>query len=152
MHLQPPLTLLINVQASQACPRPSDQFYLWNRTLRLYHRTAWVEKDLKDHLVSTPLLCAGSPTTRPGCPEPHPALQPSEKPEGSHRHLPYKFRKRVCCAKDISSHWLCLRAPACPPRGRSLPWSLPHLASPAGSWDSAACLSWRQIPMFRQIH
>ena len=22
---------------------------------------AWVEKDLKEHLVSTPLLCAGSP-------------------------------------------------------------------------------------------
>jgi len=30
---------------------------------------AWVEKDLKDHLVSTPPLCAGSPTTRPGWPE-----------------------------------------------------------------------------------
>ena len=29
------------------------------------HRMAWVEKDLKDHLVSTPLLCAGSPTSRP---------------------------------------------------------------------------------------
>ena len=29
---------------------------------------AWVEKDLKDYLVSTPLSCAGSPTTRPGCP------------------------------------------------------------------------------------
>jgi len=34
---------------------------------------AWVEKDHKDHRVSTPLNCAGSPTTRPGCPEPHPA-------------------------------------------------------------------------------
>jgi len=33
---------------------------------------AWVEKDLKDHLISTPLLCAGSPPIRPGCPEPHP--------------------------------------------------------------------------------
>jgi len=30
----------------------------------------WVEKDHNDHQVSTPLLCAGSPTTRPGCPEP----------------------------------------------------------------------------------
>ena len=30
---------------------------------------AWVEKDHNDR-VSTPLLCAGSPTTRPGCPEP----------------------------------------------------------------------------------
>jgi len=26
---------------------------------------AWVEKDHNDHQVSTPLLCAGSPTTRP---------------------------------------------------------------------------------------
>jgi len=34
---------------------------------------AWVEKDLKDHLVSTPLPCAGLSTTRPSCPEPHPA-------------------------------------------------------------------------------
>ena len=38
-----------------------------------YHRMAWVEKDSNDHQFSTPLLCAGSPTTRPGCPEPHPA-------------------------------------------------------------------------------
>jgi len=39
-----------------------------------YHRRmAWVEKDHNDHLVSTSLLYAGSPTTRPGCPEPHPA-------------------------------------------------------------------------------
>jgi len=33
------------------------------------HRMAWVEKDIKDHLVSTPLTWEGSPTTRPGCPE-----------------------------------------------------------------------------------
>ena len=26
---------------------------------------AWVEKDHNDHRVSTPLLCAGSPTIRP---------------------------------------------------------------------------------------
>jgi len=42
----------------------------------LYHKVIegpGFEKDHKDHLVSTPLLCAGSPTTRPGCPEPHPA-------------------------------------------------------------------------------
>jgi len=37
------------------------------------HRMAWVEKDHNDHLVSIPPLCAGSPTSRPGCPEPHPA-------------------------------------------------------------------------------
>jgi len=36
------------------------------------HRMAWVEKDHNDQ-VSTTLLCAGSPNTRPGCPEPHPA-------------------------------------------------------------------------------
>ena len=34
---------------------------------------AWAEKDLKDHLASTPLQWAGLPTTRSGCPEPHPA-------------------------------------------------------------------------------
>jgi len=37
------------------------------------HRMAWVEKDHNGHLVSTALLCAGSPTTRPGYREPHPA-------------------------------------------------------------------------------
>jgi len=37
------------------------------------HRLAWVEKDHNDPLVSTPLICAGSPSTRPGCPAPHPA-------------------------------------------------------------------------------
>ena len=37
------------------------------------HRMAWVEKDHNDCLISTPLLCVGSPTTRLGCPEPHPA-------------------------------------------------------------------------------
>jgi len=41
--------------------------------LFLIHRMARVEKDHNDHLVSTPQLCVGSPTTRPGCPEPHPA-------------------------------------------------------------------------------
>ena len=35
----------------------------------------WVEKDHSNHPVSTPLLCAGLPNTRPGCPEPHPAWQ-----------------------------------------------------------------------------
>ena len=40
------------------------------------HRMAWVEKDLHYHLVSTPLLYAGSQTTRPGFPELHPAWIP----------------------------------------------------------------------------
>jgi len=31
---------------------------------------AWVEKGVQDHLVSIPLLWAGLPTTKPGCPEP----------------------------------------------------------------------------------
>jgi len=38
------------------------------------HRMAWVEKVLKDHLVSTPLLCAGSPTTRSRAAQSH--IQP----------------------------------------------------------------------------
>ena len=37
------------------------------------HRMVWIEKDPKDHLVSTHLTRAGSSTSRPGCPEPHPA-------------------------------------------------------------------------------
>ena len=37
------------------------------------HRMAWVEKDHNDHLDPTPLPQAGLPTTKPGCPQPHPA-------------------------------------------------------------------------------
>jgi len=32
----------------------------------------WVGRDLIDHLVPTPLLWAGTPSTRPDCSEPHP--------------------------------------------------------------------------------
>ena len=45
---------------------------IWDKTFSQYHRMAWVEKHHNDHRVSTPLLCAGSPVTRPGCPEPYP--------------------------------------------------------------------------------
>ena len=50
--------------------------------IQSYHIMAWVEKDHSDHPVSTLLLCAGSPTTGPGCPEPHPAC-------------PHKKEKRI---------------------------------------------------------
>ena len=35
-------------------------------------RMVWVGRDLKDHLVPTPLPWTGTPSTRPGCPKPHP--------------------------------------------------------------------------------
>ena len=38
---------------------------------------ACVGKDHNDHLVSIPLLCAGLPTTRPGCPEAQMSIFPS---------------------------------------------------------------------------
>jgi len=47
---------------------------------------ARVEKDHNDHLISTPLLCAGSPTSRSGCSEPHPAW-PCLHPEMGHPDL-----------------------------------------------------------------
>ena len=59
---------------------------------------AWVEKDLKDHLVSTPLPRARSPTTRLSCPELHPAL-PCFHGWGIHNlfrnfsYFPIKLRK-----------------------------------------------------------
>ena len=37
------------------------------------HRRGWVGKALKDHQIPAPLPWAGTPSTRPGCPEPHPA-------------------------------------------------------------------------------
>ena len=36
------------------------------------HRTVWVGRDLKDHIVPTPLPRAGTPSTRPGCSNTHP--------------------------------------------------------------------------------
>jgi len=36
---------------------------------------AWVGKGPQCSSSSNPLLCAGSPTSSPGCPEPHPAWQ-----------------------------------------------------------------------------
>jgi len=39
-------------------------------------------------ISSTPLLCAGSPTTRPGCPEPHPAW-PQMPPGMGHPQPPW---------------------------------------------------------------
>ena len=62
---------------------------------------AWVEKNHSDHLVSTPLLCAGSPTTRPGCPEPHPTW-PWIPPEMSiHNFLgqPVQVQHHPLCEK-----------------------------------------------------
>jgi len=51
--------------------------------------THQVEKDHNDHRVSIPLLCAGSPTTRPGCPEPHPAW-PWMPPGMGHPQPPWR--------------------------------------------------------------
>ena len=60
----------VRVQAWDALSSfPAKEDESWN------HRMAWDEKDHKDNLVSTSLLCAESPTTRPGCPEPHPAWE-----------------------------------------------------------------------------
>ena len=47
---------------------------------------AWVEKGRNDHRVSTPLLRAALPTTRPGCPEPHPVWIDVSS-QGDHWHL-----------------------------------------------------------------
>jgi len=54
---------------------PSWRKESWNHRITgsQNHRMAWVEKDHNDHLVSTPMPWAGSPTTRPGCQESHPA-------------------------------------------------------------------------------
>ena len=64
------------------------------------HRMAWVEKDHNDHLVSTPLQCAGSPTTRPGCPGPHPAW-PWMPPEMGHPQPPWA----TCSSTSPPSVW-----------------------------------------------
>jgi len=83
------------------------------------HRMAWVEKDHNDHRVSIPLLCAGSPTITPGCPEPHPAWP--WVPSGTSKHLvlPLWFSPKLnpCCRcewvfpesdqQSVHRHWRC---------------------------------------------
>ena len=61
---------------------------------------AWVEKNYNDHLVSTPLLSAGSPTTRPGCPEPH-AAWPWMPPGMRHPQPPWA----ACSSVSPPSGW-----------------------------------------------
>ena len=56
---------------------------------------AWVEKDHNDHLVSTPLLCAGLPTNRPGCTEPHPAWICCDVIESRLAELEYAENKQI---------------------------------------------------------
>ena len=46
----------------------------WNKIMRNHRLTAWPGLKRTTMLISSnPLLCAGSPTSSPGCPEPHPA-------------------------------------------------------------------------------
>ena len=83
--------------ASVLCPTDGK---IENHIIESYHRMAWVEKDHSDHVVSTPLLCAGSPTTRPGCPEPHPAW-PWMPPGMGHPHPPWA----TCSSASPPSVW-----------------------------------------------
>jgi len=46
----------------------------------------WVERDLKDQHVPTPLPWAGTPSTRPGCSKPHPTW-PGTLPGRRHPQL-----------------------------------------------------------------
>jgi len=49
-------------------------FSLQNRRIKesQNHRMVWVGRDLKDHLVPTPLPWAETPSTKPRCSKPHP--------------------------------------------------------------------------------
>ena len=64
----PPQTEKENTLVILLC-HPFLSFPLQTKNYSQDHRMAWVEKDHNDHRVSTPLICAGSPNTRPGCPE-----------------------------------------------------------------------------------
>jgi len=66
-------------------------------------RMDWVEKDHNDHLISTPLLCPGSPATRPGCSEPHPAW--SWMPSGM-GHPQLNFPRTSWLLEGIWPHFL----------------------------------------------
>jgi len=71
-----------------------------HRIIPQNHRMSWVEKDHNDQRVPTPLLCAESPTTRPGCSEPHPAW-PWMPPGMGHPQPPW-----ATCSSASRSCWL----------------------------------------------
>jgi len=76
---------------------------------------AWVEKDHNDHLVSTPLLCAGSPTISPawpwmppgmGHPQPPWATCSSASPPSEMLHfLEYFLQNNFTDHKDRKKPW-----------------------------------------------
>ena len=76
LHICPSHQVILSMKKTLTfSPLERYRFGSWNNHIveSWNHRMACVEKEHNDHPVPTPLLCAGSPTTRPGCPEPHPA-------------------------------------------------------------------------------
>jgi len=101
-----------------------------------YHRMAWVEKDHNDHRVSTPLLWAGSLTTRSGCPEPHPAwpwLHP-----GIYRFIGFAVLLEPS-AVSLNHRMVGLEGTLKGTRFQPLLWADCH---PPGQVSSPALLSW----------
>jgi len=72
---------------------------------------AWVGKDLKDHQVSTPSPWEGLPTTRPGCPEPHPALL--DVLLHNHAHIDHRQSHKHMLAGNSKYSRLDLGIPPC---------------------------------------
>lgn len=94
--------LLSSILTMLYSPPPQSLFHVWKMSLQAIapnllsklllifpyqlswnHRMAWVGRNLKDHLVSTPLRWTGTPFTRPGCSGPHPTC-PWTLPEMGH--------------------------------------------------------------------
>jgi len=104
---------------------------------------AWFEKDHSDHLVSIPLLGAGSPVTRPGGPKPHPAW-PWMPPGMGHPQSLWttcSSASIVARASSSESVWLCAVSEY---RGRDVPtfqrfYSILRLLQSAGRTAEPCC-------------
>jgi len=70
----------------------------------------WVERDLIDHLVLTPLPRVGSPATRPGCSEPLVLFLKSSLPLGS--PSPRRRYSYICQQSLLWALSLCVSPPS----------------------------------------
>ena len=67
--------MLYSLKVLDTCvPASQHRFEVQNSFQSPLHRMTWVGRDLKAHLIPTPLPRTVTPPAMPGCPKPHPTL------------------------------------------------------------------------------
>jgi len=65
----------------------------------------WVGRELRDHLVPTPLPQSGTPPTRPGCSKPHPTWSWT-LPGRGHPQLHWADYRKSGCELQPENHYI----------------------------------------------